>query len=323
MRIQNTIIGAALIFVLLPIAVAAAPVVRGDAVIHAPAGDSEIVIKTTSRMAGAIESLQWGSKEFINDSDHGRELQTCWNGNAGEEPIADETFNPTEAGSLDDGSGTNSSSRLLEIHAGGNRLETVSQPAFWLNPKETSGGKPARNKTILSYDRLRKRVVIGYKNLPHVIDYQITVSLTAEDHNTRCVIEALTGYMPPEFDQFQVFDPKTGKLARVDDGPGEQPLPLVFSTADEKYAMGVFSRESETPRDAHGPIYGRWRMKDFQVVKWNCVFRLQNPDGLSGDYNYHVFVVVGSLDDVRTTLVALQMTLTMPNTALEPTPTAP
>jgi hypothetical protein len=293
-------------FLMLSIALAGAAVASGDEVIRASAGDSEIVIKATTRMAGAIESLQWDGKEFINDADHGRELQTCWNGNAGVEPIADETFNPTEAGSLDDGDGATSSSRLLEIHARGNQLQTFSQPAFWLNPSETSGGKPARNKTILSNDRLRKRVVIGYENLPHAIDYQVTVSLAAEDHNTRCVIEALTGYMPSEFDQFQVFDAKNGRLAPVDDGPGEQALPLVFSTADGKYAMGVFSRVPEAPRDGHGPTYGRWRMKDFRVVKWNCVFRLQNPNGLSGDFSYHVFVVVGSLEDVRTTLVALQ-----------------
>ena len=99
------------VFTMLPIARAGDSVVSGDTVIRSPAGDSEIVIKTTSRTAGAIESLQWGGKEFLDNADHGRELQTCWNGNAGVEPIADETFNPTEAGSLDDGLGTNSSSR--------------------------------------------------------------------------------------------------------------------------------------------------------------------------------------------------------------------
>jgi hypothetical protein len=305
--LSYVVIGCSIVFVMLPIALAGAPVVSGDAVIRAQAGASEIVIKTTSRTAGAIASLQWSGKEFLDNADHGRELQTCWNGNAGVEPIADETFNPTEAGSLDDSLGATSSSRLLKIQARGNQLATFSQPAFWLNPREDSGGKPARNKTILSNDRLRKRVVIGYKDLPHAIGYQVTVSIAAEDRNTRCVIEALTGYMPPEFDQFQVFDPKTGKLASIDDGPGEQALPLVFSTADGKHAMGVFSPPGpEAPRDGHGPTYGRWRMKDFQVVKWNCVFRLQNPNGLSGDYSYHVFVAVGSLEDVRTTLAALQ-----------------
>ena len=289
-----------------PIALAEAPVVSGDAVIRAPAGDSEIVIKTTSRMAGAIESLHWGGKEFIDDWDHGRELQTAWNGNAGVEPIAAETYNPTEAGSRDDGHGATSSSRLLEIQARGNQLETFSQPAFWLNPGETSGGKPARNKTTLSDDRLRKRVVIGCQNLPHAIDYHVTVTLAAGDRNTRCTIEALTGYMPPEFDQFHVFDPKTGKLAPIDDGPGEQALPLVFSTLDGSHAMGVFSRAPEGPREGAGPTYGRWKFKAERVVKWNCVFRLQNPDGLSGDFSYRVFVVVGSLEDVRTAMAALQ-----------------
>jgi len=300
-------IGCALVLGLSPLALAGAPVVSGDAVIRAPAGDSEIVIKTTARTAGAIESLQWGGKEFLDNADHGRELQTAWNGNAGVEPITDETFNPTEAGSLDDGGGATSSSRLLEIQAGGNKLETFSQPAFWLNPSETSGGKPARNQTILSNDRLRKRVVIGYKHLPHAIDCQLTVSLAAGDHNTRCVIEALTGYMPPEFDHFQVFDPKTVALAPVDDGPGEQALPLVFATADGSHAMGVFSPGPEAPRDSHGPTYGRWNLKKaFRVVKWNCVFRLQNLDGLAGDYKCHVFVAAGSLEEVRTTLAALQ-----------------
>ncbi|HEV2693095.1 MAG TPA: hypothetical protein VG347_09400 [Verrucomicrobiae bacterium] len=297
-----------LIFTTLPLTLSAAPLTNADTTIHAPDDDSEIIIKTTSRTAGAIESLQWNGKEFLNSTDHGRELQAAWNGNAGIEPIADETFNPTEAGSLDDGAGTNSSSRLLEIQAHENQLMTFSQPAFWLNPGETSGGKPARNKTVVSNDRLRKQIVIGCTNLPHAIDCQLTVTLAPEDHNTRCVIEALTGYMPPEFDHFQVFNPKTGQLAPIDDGPGEQPLPLVFSTADGKYAMGVYSPSSETPRDATGPTYGRWNFKDFHVVKWNCVFRLQNPAGLSGDFHCHVFVAVGSLEDVRTTLIALQKT---------------
>ena len=294
--------GGAVVFAMLPIAVMGAPLVSGEAVIRARAGASEIVIQTSSRTAGAIESLQWGGKEFLDKSDHGRELQTAWNGNAGLTPIADETFNPTEAGSRDDGRGATSSSRLLEIQAAGNQLATFSQPAFWLNPGETSGGKPARNRTILSNDRLRKVVVIGCPDLPHAIDCQVTVSLSAEDRNTRCVIEALTGYMPQEFNRFEVFDPKTGALAPVADGPGEQALPLVFATADGKYAMGVFSRVPAAPRNGRGPTYGRWNFKASGVVKWNCVFRLQNPEGLAGEFSYHIFVAVGSLEDVRKTL---------------------
>ena len=43
-----------------------APPVSGDAEVRAPAGDSEIVIRTTSRLAGAIDSLTWRGREFID-----------------------------------------------------------------------------------------------------------------------------------------------------------------------------------------------------------------------------------------------------------------
>ena len=75
--------------------------VSGDAVIRAQAGKSELVIKTTTRLAGAIDSLTWDGKEFINSTDHGRQLQSASNLDAGS-PISDETYNPTEAGSRDD-----------------------------------------------------------------------------------------------------------------------------------------------------------------------------------------------------------------------------
>jgi hypothetical protein len=40
----------------------------GDSVIHAPAGKSEIVITTTTRLAGAIHSLTWDGKVGVHDT---------------------------------------------------------------------------------------------------------------------------------------------------------------------------------------------------------------------------------------------------------------
>jgi hypothetical protein len=279
--------------------------VNGDSVIRARAGTSEIVITTTSRLAGAIHSLTWGGHEFINSADHGRQLQTAWNADAGITPIQNETFNPTEAGSRDDGAGPVSSSKLLELHAGENVLTTRSQPAFWLKPGETSGGKPARNKTIVSNHLLSKRVQIGYRGLPHAIDYQVTVTIPADEHNTFCAIEALTGYMPPDFDKFWVYDTKTGELHPLDDGPGEQGLPIVFSTEDGAYAMGAYSPGVDASRNEVGPRYGRFKFKVEQVVKWNCVYRIKNASGLGGDYGYEVLLAVGTLEDVKSTLAGL------------------
>ncbi|MCY2967517.1 MAG: hypothetical protein NT069_28450, partial [Planctomycetota bacterium] len=88
----------------------------GDATIRGPFGSSEVVITTTRRLAGAIHSLTWNGREFIDSYDHGRQLQSACSfdlGRPGE--FWAECYNPTEAGSRRDGIGANSSSRLLDL----------------------------------------------------------------------------------------------------------------------------------------------------------------------------------------------------------------
>ena len=136
----------------------------GNAVIRAAAGNSEIVITTTTRLAGAIHSLTWNGKEFVNSADHGRQIQSASNFDAGM-PFTPETFNPTEAGSVKDGAGPTSSSRLLHLIANGRELQTTNQMTFWLAPDGQSQGHPAKNTTVLSDHLLTKRVRIGFSNL--------------------------------------------------------------------------------------------------------------------------------------------------------------
>jgi hypothetical protein len=111
--------------------------------------------------------------------------------------------------------------------------------------------------------------------------------------------------MPAEFSKFWALDPKSGQLAPLSDGPGEQSRPVVLSTADGLWAMGVWSPDQ--PSKGHEGIgYGRFRFPAERVVKWNCVFRVQDPAGIKpGNYSYRVFVAVGSLRNVRDTLVGL------------------
>ena len=276
----------------------------GNATIRAPAGGSEIVIKTTARTAGAIDSLTWNGREFINSHDHGRQLQSASNLDAGS-PITGETYNPTEAGSRRDGHGTNTTSRLLFLQAKSNELQTVTKMAFWLAPGEKSGPNLAKNTTILSQHLLKKHVVIGYKNLPHVIAYDVTFPLPWGEQHAHAVFEALTGYMPPEFAQFFMFNPQTGDLEPLSDGPGELPQPIVFTTPDGAHAMGIYAPPQPAPH-VTGPTYGRWRFTAAKVVKWNCVFRLNQEQGLTpGDYAFRMFVAVGDRDTVRDSLRAL------------------
>src|SRR5688500_1226431 len=103
------------------------------AAIRRVAGNSEVVITTMPRLAGAIHSLTWNGKEFIDSADHGRQLQSAANFDGGGEFIS-ETFNPTEAGSRRDGAGDRTSSRLLHSIIGEHSLQTTTQLAFWLAP---------------------------------------------------------------------------------------------------------------------------------------------------------------------------------------------
>jgi len=273
----------------------------GHAVIRAPAAGSEIVITTTPRLAGAIHSLTWNGEEFIDSFDHGRQLQSAANFDAGTK-FTSETFNPTEAGSRRDGAGGTSTSRLLHMVVNKDNLQTTTQMAFWLQPGEKSAGSLAKNTRSLSNHLLTKRVRIGYGNVPGVIEYRVTFSMPAGEKHTYAQFEAVTGYMPAKFRKFQIFNSQTGKVEPVSDGPGEQPHPVVFSTESGSHAMGVFSPAQPSPGYKHAG-YGRFRFERADVVKWNCVFRLRDPEGVkAGDYAFRVFVVVGDLKSVTRSL---------------------
>ena len=270
----------------------------GDAVIRAPAGKSEIVITTTTRLAGAIDSLTWAGREFINSTDHGRQLQSaCSFDNS---PTANaETFNPTEAGSRRDHIGPTSTSRLRELSAHGNHLRTRTQMAFWLAPGEHSEGQRARNTNTLSDYLLTKDVRLGYERWPQALDYRVTFTLPTNAVHRAAQFEAVTGYMPPEFDTFWQFNPQTQKLEPLSDGPGEINQPVVLATADGKHAMGIFAHPQLQPHTT-GPSYGRWRFRAEQVVKWNCVFRVRDAQPLrAGDYSFRMLIPIGTRAEVE------------------------
>ena len=138
-----------------------------------------------------------------------------------------------------------------------------------------SAGKLAKNQTVLSKHLVSKHVHIGYKGLSQVIDYTVTFTIPMGERHTLAQFEALTGYMPPQFSRFLKFDPRTGKLTSLSDGPGEQRFPVVLSTPDGKYAMGIFSPQ-QPAKGFENAGYGRFRFRAAKVVKWNCVFRVRD-----------------------------------------------
>ena len=285
--------------------------IPGEAMIRGPASGSEIVITTTSRLAGAIDSLAWNGKEFIDSTDHGRQLQSAANFDV-DGSLFNETFNPTEAGSMHDGAGPTSTSRLLWLSAAGRELETVNRMAFWLRPGETSGGHPALNTSELSNHTVAKRVTIGCPDLPppardHAIRYDVTFGVPPGERHTKGTMEALTAYLPAEFRTYQALAPD-GTLVPLSAEPGEQPLPVVVSTADGMFAMGVWTADhAVTTRKP--ATYGSFWFEHDRVSKWNCVFREAAAAGEtlpSREYRYRIWVAVGTREQVRESLVMLR-----------------
>src|SRR4051812_10852931 len=94
--------------------------VNGNVSISAPVLGQQLTISTSNQFAGAVSSIRWGNKEFINNWDHGRQLGA----NA---YFFDrfECYNPYETGTKEDQNFPTSSSHLLAMTASGNRLEST------------------------------------------------------------------------------------------------------------------------------------------------------------------------------------------------------
>jgi hypothetical protein len=79
----------------------------------------------------------------------------------------------------------------------------------------------------------------------------------------------------------------------------------VLATANGSHAMGIFAPPQNAPHTT-GPTFGRFRFSAEKVVKWNCVFRVRDADGIPpGDYPFRMFVLVGDLATVTDSLRAL------------------
>jgi hypothetical protein len=76
-------------------------------------------------------------------------------------------------------------------------------------------------------------------------------------------------------------------------------LPVILSTKDRQFAVGVYSPD---PR----PGYGRFLFmqnpgtKGWNTAKWNCVFRIDAVR--PGPLTYRCFLAIGTVEEVRAAL---------------------
>lgn len=253
---------------------------NGNLSISRQAGPWPINIRTCTHDAAAICGLTWRNREFVDDFDHGRQIQSA--------VVYDrrgEGFNPTEAGGSYDGHNPRPSSSVIlgTRKDSASQLSTQANMAFWL----TVNGRRQSN-TIHS-----KNVKIGAFGLPHVIEYNTSFRLPSNENHNHAQFEIVTGYMPFEFSRFSTYDPRTRVLAPLSVGPGEQSRPVILSTQDGGWAMGIYANRYKS--------FGRWKFNTERVTKWNHVGRINNPTP-GRTYSFRSYVIVGSLDNVRTSM---------------------
>jgi hypothetical protein len=286
-----------------------------------------------SQFAGAITSLKWNGREFINIYDHGRQLQSAMqvDGYA-------ECNNPTEAGSEADARKSTSTSALSSIQfASKDSFTAETMMAYWSASRVTGAcvkGKDPRVTTPQSKHILHKTVSIGYKSDQQIAKIAVTFKSPRNDVSSAFVYEYLTGYLNSEFTQFYNLNGNTlAKVTKLNDISGSgfpagsyhagSALPSAMASADGSYAMGVYFPMSQLAKcstafhgynlykfnlggsGATGNATNKWSLAVNEPVNSACVI----ADGSYYNRTFEVYVVVGTLDQVQAKLIKLKSEL--------------
>lgn len=301
--------------------------VNGNATISGSAFGQPLTVSTSNQYAGAVFSLRWGNKEFINNWDHGRQLGP----NAGFFNRA-ECYNPYETGSKEDGNGPTSSSRLLALQASGNRLESTTQMAWYLSTRETRPGYgdvcgdpkdwlpvPPYTGPLSDY-RVHKTVTIGFAGIPNVIEYLSELYIPEQVRKGSHQIIAVTPY---DFRAIWSYDVVSKDYRPVRGKGGEDDIIKVAATPDGNYALGFYSPEIHQPygdgkgtanwwfvvppdpfyRDPNNPSQPD---PDFACVHIGSLNRYESFSG-PGYTNDRAYLVIGNLGQVKETLANLHV----------------
>lgn len=245
---------------------------------------------------GAITSLTYNGYEFVDISDHGREIQSALSFDD-----LGECFNPTEAGNVTD-QGSQTTSKVLSAASTLDSIDTLTDAAFWLPPNYSYFHQcgtflpiveVAQNKTLTGGYLISKSVTFG--NVQNSIRFKL--QYTVPDAHTSGTFE-FTGYLKRPYNQFYTW--QNGSMVPLAAGEfndmGEQPYPIIVT--DGFTAMGVYS--PQLPQYSWPQAgYGRWKFGLSAVNKWNMVWRdRQIPEGKT--YKFDAYLCVGFLSEVQT-----------------------
>jgi hypothetical protein len=240
-----------------------------------------VVVGANARFGAAIYTIKVNGQEFLDSTDHGRELQSAWQYNN-----TGETQNPTEAGSLADGAGPYSTSRILFASVSGNTLTTRTQPAYWY---------PFSGQTV-SPDFLDKTVTLGFNGRNNILVHNYGLYV-GNPYNGFIATEGLTAYTPTAFTRMFAVD-------RATNAPTEIAPPYVWTQSTTHYGIAATADLSkaialvhQNPPIGKHPQFWYWYGKAGNLwPKLDAAY--WQEDNPSGWYRWRVFTVFGTMQEV-------------------------
>ncbi|WCS24656.1 hypothetical protein LOK46_26595 [Methylobacterium sp. NMS14P] len=271
----------------------------GTLILARPFGRSEISLRLSRRVAGAVDTLTWDGVTFLADTEPGDALQARAEIGSGAG-----CRRASEAGTPQDGTGAPAAHRLRALRAGRSWAETETRMA-WDGPADPADEPPSDCPTAVASSPiqapiLRKRVALGLPGLGNAVEVQASFVLAEPAAALR--LEPLAAAVPADFSAVWRFDPATGGIAPLDPGAGERPDPVILATPEGSHALAVWApgppeQEPDAPRPsfAVAPEAGANRL--------SCRFRLANA--AAGAHDLACYALVGALADVRAALRSL------------------
>lgn len=274
------------------------------------AQDGKIFIGTSQRNAGAIDSLIFDNVEFINATDHGRELQIAYSSNYGGR------YNPTEAGSCADDLGYSTSAILRSISASDGNMSTTNNPAFWFKPgnDKNCGGGVNSNVTANNHI-INKSISIGIPKYPNAVNFTGQIQVNEVPHQDpldatgpKLLFELPTGYMAGEFNRVYQYNLSNSVIKEITNSSCMilgcwTNDPLIYATKDLSHAMAVCSVNASGASFTNIPAkYIAWGPLGSTVpfhatTKWS-VIRLINDNITSGtEINFSTLLLVAKSSD--------------------------
>lgn len=260
------------------------------------AGDSfaDLTIGFTPGFGTAITQLKYNGVNLLDNSDHGRSLQSAVSFDG-----LGECYNPTEAGSWRNAKVEKSSKVVFR-----KSMLSYEWMGWWYNP----GDWCINEKMTPTYKSITSDY--GLAKQYHVDGNILTVNTTyyvPRDHKS-ATFEALTGYFPRKhFSMIGFFDPVTQEtLPYFQDG--EQKSPVIIYNRLGDLAVGIYSPDLPyfVGHDLVG--YGAFTYPDWfyrhALFKFNCVFRANGVAAFSA-HSFTCQVVTGTLDEVKKIITRL------------------